>query len=200
MGTLAVANPTAGTLDIVGAVVIGTIVDGEFAEYEASGGTVTSVSVTTANGVSGSVATSTTTPAITLTLGAITPSSISLSAGPITVPSVDGTPILRFNSTDILRVANSFSALQLNGALILGAVLNNFDVYIQRSGTTLQLVGGKTTVSGPISIGSYTILTLPDAATYAGYYIDVSDAAAGAGLARSNGSAWKIPNTNVTIT
>ena len=40
-------------------------------------GTVTAVSVTTANGVSGSVATSTTTPAITLTLGAITPSSVS---------------------------------------------------------------------------------------------------------------------------
>lgn len=39
------------------------------------GGTVTSVSVTTANGVSGSVATATTTPAITLLLGAITPTS-----------------------------------------------------------------------------------------------------------------------------
>lgn len=39
-------------------------------------GTVTSVSVTTANGVSGSVATATTTPAITLTLGAITPTSV----------------------------------------------------------------------------------------------------------------------------
>jgi hypothetical protein len=39
-------------------------------------GTVTSVSVTTANGVSGSVATATTTPAITLTLGAITPSTV----------------------------------------------------------------------------------------------------------------------------
>ena len=36
-------------------------------------GTVTSVSVTTANGVSGTVATATTTPAISLTLGAITP-------------------------------------------------------------------------------------------------------------------------------
>lgn len=39
-------------------------------------GTVTSVSVTTANGVSGSVANATTTPAITLTLGAITPTTI----------------------------------------------------------------------------------------------------------------------------
>jgi hypothetical protein len=45
-------------------------------------GTVTSVSVTTANGVSGSVATSTTTPAITLTLGAITPSSVA-ATGPV---------------------------------------------------------------------------------------------------------------------
>ena len=42
-------------------------------------GTVTSVSVTTANGVSGTVATATTTPAITLTLGAITPSSVTVS-------------------------------------------------------------------------------------------------------------------------
>lgn len=42
-------------------------------------GTVTSVSVTTANGVSGSVATATTTPAITLALGAITPASVAAS-------------------------------------------------------------------------------------------------------------------------
>ncbi len=40
------------------------------------GGGVTSVSVVTANGVSGSVATATTTPAITLTLGTITPTSV----------------------------------------------------------------------------------------------------------------------------
>lgn len=46
-----------------------------------SSGTVTSVSVTTANGVSGTVATATTTPAITLTLGAITPSSVAIGAG-----------------------------------------------------------------------------------------------------------------------
>lgn len=39
-------------------------------------GTVTSMSVTTANGVSGSVATATTTPAVTLTLGAITPTTV----------------------------------------------------------------------------------------------------------------------------
>lgn len=47
----------------------------------ASGGTVTSVSVTTANGVSGTVATATTTPAISLTLGAITPTSLVINGG-----------------------------------------------------------------------------------------------------------------------
>lgn len=39
-------------------------------------GTVTSISIVTANGISGTVATATTTPAITLTLGAITPTSV----------------------------------------------------------------------------------------------------------------------------
>src|SRR3990167_2502663 len=46
---------------------------------KAAGGTVTEVSVVTANGVSGTVATATTTPAITLTLGDITPSSVTVS-------------------------------------------------------------------------------------------------------------------------
>lgn len=41
-----------------------------------TGGTVTTVSVVTANGISGTVANATTTPAITLTLGAIVPTSV----------------------------------------------------------------------------------------------------------------------------
>ncbi len=53
-------------------------------------GSVTSVSVVSANGVSGSVATATTTPAITLTLGAITPSSVAAS-GTITGSNLSGT-------------------------------------------------------------------------------------------------------------
>ena len=53
-------------------------------------GTVTSVSVTTANGVSGSVANPTTAPAITLTLGAITPSSVA-SVGTVTGSNLSGT-------------------------------------------------------------------------------------------------------------
>lgn len=53
-------------------------------------GTVTSVSVTTANGVSGTVATATTTPAISLALGAITPTSVAAS-GTVTGSNLSGT-------------------------------------------------------------------------------------------------------------
>ena len=53
-------------------------------------GTVTSTSVTTANGVSGTVANPTTTPAITLTLGAITPSSVA-ATGTVTGSNLSGT-------------------------------------------------------------------------------------------------------------
>lgn len=53
-------------------------------------GSVSSVSVTTANGISGSVATATTTPAITLTLGAITPTSVAAS-GTVAGSNLSGT-------------------------------------------------------------------------------------------------------------
>jgi len=53
-------------------------------------GTVTSVSVTTANGVSGTVTNPTTTPAISLALGAITPSSVAAS-GTVTGSNLSGT-------------------------------------------------------------------------------------------------------------
>ena len=57
--------------------------------YTSNGGTVTSVSVTTANGVSGTVANPTTTPAISLVLGAITPTSVAAS-GNVTGSNLSG--------------------------------------------------------------------------------------------------------------
>ncbi len=66
-------------------------------------GSVTDVSVVTANGVSGSVATSTTTPAITLTLGAITPTTVN----GLTITSTTGTLTLTNGKT--LSVANTLS-------------------------------------------------------------------------------------------
>ena len=72
-----------------------TLVKASNADYDtewssAGSGSVQSVSVVTANGVSGTVATPTTTPAITLTLGAITPSSVA-SSGAVTGSNLTGT-------------------------------------------------------------------------------------------------------------
>jgi hypothetical protein len=79
-------------------------------------GTVTSVSVVTANGVSGSVATATTTPAITLTLGAITPSSVNAS-GTVAGSNLSGT-----NTGDITLAAVGASP-SANGASLSGQAL-----------------------------------------------------------------------------
>jgi hypothetical protein len=65
-------------------------------------GTVTSVSVTTANGVSGSVTNPTTTPAISLTLGAITPTSVN----GVTV-SGSSTPTLAVTGTTAVSGTNT---------------------------------------------------------------------------------------------
>lgn len=76
----------------------------------ASGGTVTSVSVTTANGVSGSVATATTTPAITLTLGNITPTTVNgltIVSGAYTLTMLNDATVYGINSGDQLNVLGS---------------------------------------------------------------------------------------------
>jgi len=86
-------------------------------------GTVTDVSVVTANGVSGSVANSTTTPAITLTLGAITPSSVA-AVGTVTGSNLSGT-----NTGD----QNLFSTISVSG---------QSDVVADSTSDTLTLVAG----------------------------------------------------------
>lgn len=106
---------------------------GTWAADTSAAGTVTTVSVTTANGVSGSVANATTTPAITLTLGAITPTTvngltITTSTGTLAVANSKIATIsntLTFTGTDsssvafgaggtvaYLGTANSFTAAQ----------------------------------------------------------------------------------------
>lgn len=69
---------------------------GNFADAPVQVGSVTTLSIVNANGVSGSVANAATTPAITVTLGAITPSSVSTgvvthSAGTALLPSITTT-------------------------------------------------------------------------------------------------------------
>ena len=83
-------------------------------------GTVTSVSVTTANGVSGSVATATSTPAITLTLGAITPASVA-AVGAVTGSNLSGTNT--GDQTTVSGNAGTATALQ-TARLINGTSFN----------------------------------------------------------------------------
>lgn len=91
------------------------------------GGTVTSVSVVTANGISGSVATATSTPAITLTLGAITPSSVNAS-GSITVGTGGLITGSGTTTSDILTAGAMF--LERAGASTTTAVtLVNLDTW-----------------------------------------------------------------------
>lgn len=112
-----------------------------------AGGTVTSVSVTTANGISGSVATSTTTPAITLTLGAITPTSILTSGFAVTAPSSPG-----FASTTTITctASNVFYVGTLTGNITTLTVSSPTDgqtinVFFTQDGT------GSRTVAWPAS-------------------------------------------------
>ena len=110
--------------------------DGSTTSWAAAGvGSVTSVSVTTANGVSGTVATSTTTPAISLTLGAITPSSVA-ATGTVTGTNLSGT-----NTGDQTTITgNAGSATILQTARGINGV--NFDgsaaITVTAAGSTLS--------------------------------------------------------------
>lgn len=73
-------------------------------------GTVTTVSVASANGISGTVANATTTPAITLTLGAITPTSVNS-----VVLSGSSTPTLTVTGTSSISGSNTGDQTSVSG-------------------------------------------------------------------------------------
>lgn len=93
--------------------------DNTWATPAGGGGTVTTVSIVTANGISGSVATATTTPAITLTLGAITPSSVA-ATGAIS----SGAGITAVN--DITTTGNMVCSLNMHafGNVVAGGLVS----------------------------------------------------------------------------
>jgi hypothetical protein len=111
-------------------------------------GTVTSVSVTTANGVSGSVATNTTTPAITLTLGAITPTTVN---GLTLTAAASGFTIAGGTTSKTLTVSNTLSLAGTDTSTLnigTGGTLGTaaFTAY-QPSNTNLTSVAGLTFAS-----------------------------------------------------
>lgn len=112
-------------------------------------GTVTSVSVVTANGVSGSVATSTTTPAITITLGAITPSSV-VASGNVSAATTlmvgSATPLtLTAGAIGVQKITASASApgaagVKLEAVCGTNAGTAKLVMYAGTSGTAITVV------------------------------------------------------------
>jgi hypothetical protein len=123
-------------------------------------GTVTAVSVTTANGVSGSVATSTTTPAITLTLGAITP----ISVNGLTISSSTGT--LSITNAKTLAVSNSLTFAGTDGTTI---TLPSTSATLARTDAANTFTGHQTvegvTSAGATGTGKFVFDTSPTLVT-----------------------------------
>ena len=121
-------------------------------------GTVTSVSVTTANGVSGSVANPTTTPAITLTLGDITPSNVTPSSGGAfrTGTSNGNTALLQARDVD-------GAAYSTFGTLTAGNT-PSFAIAAPAGGTVT--IDGATIGGTTAAAGSFTSLTMSTAGAF----------------------------------
>ncbi len=148
-----------------------TKLDGVATGATANTGTVTSVSVTTANGVSGSVATNTTTPAITLTLGAITPTSVASSGAVSGTTGSFSSTISATNKVDgfalgvVGKSANSdrytsrapyaFTVSQTNSSAVALVAATGSTVYTIKKGT----------VASPTTIGTFTFAASGTAAT-----------------------------------
>ncbi len=151
----------------------------------AGSGTVTNVSVVTANGVSGVTANPTTTPAITFTLGAITPSSVT-STGVVQPSANDGAALgstllewsdLFLASGAVLNFANgnvnithSTNALTVNpGLLFVNTVSNTANAVVTTSGAqslTNKKLGSLTTNGFVKTSGGDGTLSSSDTNTY----------------------------------
>jgi hypothetical protein len=122
-------------------------------------GSVTTVSVVAANGISGTVANPTTTPAITLTLGAITPSSI------VATGIVDGQAPITITTGTTANLGTTYSsgytlnqeATAATGVTYtLPATVTGKQYCVKNSGTTGVVNTGILTVYPPS--GSFVIL------------------------------------------
>lgn len=132
--------------------------DGTFAIPSGSTGTVTSVSIVTNQGVSGTVATSTTTPAITLSLGALTGVTsynglvVTANTGVITTGTWNASLIgSTFGGTG---VNNNGSTITLGGSLTTSGAFTttftttgNTNITLPTSGTLIAGTGTNTQVS-----------------------------------------------------
>lgn len=133
----------------------------------AASGTVTSVSVTTANGVSGSVATPTSTPAITLTLGAISPTTVAIGGATIgsNALAVTGTANVSGATTAGTFVPTSSAAptdgMYLNSAGQVAFAAGSTRIFfINSAGLLMNNASGATLTSSAATATAATLIPL----------------------------------------
>jgi hypothetical protein len=175
-GTISVVSSGDGTLDIaspttLGGVKIGTGVsidaNGVLSVTSTSGGTVSNVSVASANGISGTVANATSTPTITLALGAITPTAVStgtLVVANMLYPTTKGTSgqVLSTNGTNtvswtsLATVATTGSYADLTNKPSIPSAQVNSD---WSATTGISRILNKPALATVATSGAYTDLT-----------------------------------------
>lgn len=170
--------------------------------FTSNTGTVTTVSVTTANGVSGSVATATTTPAITLMLGAITPTSVAAS-GTVSGSNLSGTNT--GDQTSVTGNAGTATALQtartINGVSFDGTANINLVPRVQ----TVTYSGTPTINWANIDISRITLTgnaTVTNSGAVDGQKMVLEITQGGSGsyaLAFDSGSRYGTDITSVTL-
>jgi len=122
-------------------------------------GTVTTVSVVTANGVSGSVANPTTAPAITISLGAITPTSVNAS-GTVSGSNLSGTNTGDQTITLTGNVTGS-GAGSFATTIAAGAVT----VAMLAAAVTLDAIASANATAGDVSLNSHKLTNVTDPAS-----------------------------------
>ncbi|SHN16205.1 beta strand repeat-containing protein [Flavobacterium xinjiangense] len=135
-------------------------------QYSGTAAGVSSVALTTANGISGVVANATTTPAITLTLGAITPTSVA-AAGNVTGNNLSGTNTgdnaANTNYANDYRVGNFVAGTDYLRPTGSASLLTNFPVLNQNTTgnaatatSAISVTGTVLVPNGGTGITSYT--------------------------------------------
>lgn len=140
------------------------------------GGTVTSVSIVTANGISGTVTNPDTTPAITLSLGAITPSSVNAS-GAILGSNLSGTNtgdqtiILSgdISGTGTSSITTTLATVNANvGSFTNASITVNAKGLITTASNGTSAVTSISGTANRITVTGTTTATIDIAATYVG--------------------------------
>jgi hypothetical protein len=151
-GVLAVASGGTGATTAPDALTsLGAYPASNPANYTSNGGTVTSVSVTTANGVSGTVTNPTTTPAISVALGAITPTSVAAS-GAVTGSNLSG------SNTGDQTITLTGDVTGTGTGSFAATIANNAVTYakMQAASAVAKLIGSNAsgTALGEITLGT----------------------------------------------